>query len=41
MIWDLHGHLLSVRTTGRQAGGKGGVKQGELSSDMCVNVTAG
>lgn len=41
LIWDLHGHLLSVRTTGRQAGGKGGVKQGELSSDMCVNVTAG
>lgn len=24
-----------------QAGGKGGAEQGELRSDMCVNVTAG
>lgn len=26
---------------GRQAGGGGGVEQGELSLDVCVNVTAG
>ncbi len=41
LIWDVHGHLLSVKTTGRQAGGDGGVEQGELSVDLCVNVTAG
>lgn len=38
---DLHGYLLSVRRTGRQAGGNGGAEQGELSLDMCVDVTAG
>lgn len=49
MVWDLHGHLLSVKTTGWLAGGRagglaggdGGVEQGELSLDVRLNVTAG
>lgn len=40
LIWYLHGHLLSMKTTGRQVGGNGGVEQGELSLEMCVDITA-
>lgn len=49
LIWDVHGHLLSVRTTGRLAGrqgdrqaGDGGVKrQGELSLGVSGLLPAG
>lgn len=43
-VWSgIYMDIYSVwgRLAGRQAGGKGVVEQGELSSDMCVNVTAG